>query len=80
MAVSIIDFAYSPATTTIGVGGTVTWTNSGSTAHTVTGDQGAFDSGNINPAGTFSFKFNTAGTYTYHCSIHPQMVGTIVVQ
>ena len=57
----------------------MTWTNSGAATHTVTADNGAFDSGRLASGATFSQTFDTAGTFTYHCEIHPQMTGTIVV-
>jgi plastocyanin len=72
--------AFSPQTVTIPVGGTVTWTNKDSMNHTVTADGGAFQSGDLGNGATFSFTFDTAGTYAYHCTIHPSMTGTVVVQ
>jgi hypothetical protein len=50
-----------------------------STAHTSTSDQAAWDSGTVAPGGHFSFMFQNAGTFSYHCTIHPGMIGTIVV-
>jgi amicyanin len=78
-------FAFSPATLTIKVGTTVTWKNTTSAPHTVTSDDGkSFDSGTGNPiaaqTGTYSFTFSTAGTFKYHCEIHPFMKATIIVQ
>ena len=81
-AVSISGFAFSPATLNIGVGDTVTWTNNESTAipHTVTSDTGTeLNSATLNPTNTYSHTFTTAGTFTYHCSIHPTMHGSVVV-
>jgi plastocyanin len=78
-SVSIVDFAFDPGSVTVDVGGTVTWTNQGPSAHTATADDGSFDSGTLDAGGTFSFTFNTAGTFSYHCAIHPNMVGTVVV-
>jgi len=72
--------AYSPNPVSISVGGTVTWTNNDSTAHTATADNGSFSSGNIAPGGKFSQTFSTAGTFTYKCTIHPNMVGTVTVR
>ncbi len=59
----------------------VTWTNNDSPTHTVTGDNGGDpgNSPNIPSGGTFSYLFDTPGTYTYHCSIHPSMTGTVIV-
>jgi plastocyanin len=77
------NFKFEPATLTVPVGTTVTWTNTTGAPHTVTSDTGApaaFDSGAINTGGgTFSFTFTKAGTYNYHCSFHPYMHATIVV-
>ena len=72
--------AYSPNPVTISVGGTVTWTNNDSTAHTASANDASFDSGSIAPGRTFSRTFSTAGTFGYRCTIHPGMVGTITVQ
>ena len=78
-AVTIVDFAFQPASLEVQAGTPVTWTNSGAAAHTVTADNGALDSGQLASGATFSQTFDTAGTFTYHCEIHPQMTGTIVV-
>jgi len=79
-AVTIQNLAFSPATLTVSVGTTVTWTNKDSTTHTVTSNTGLFDSGFLNNGATFSFTFNTKGTFEYHCSIHTTMHGTVTVQ
>ena len=76
--VTIADFSFSPGTTTIPVGATVIWTNKGSTPHTVTSHAGVFN-GSVSPGSTFSFTFSQAGTFTYHCNIHPSMTAKIVV-
>jgi plastocyanin len=79
-AVSISNFAFDPDSVTIQVGDTVTWTNNDGTAHTATAIGGSFDTGNIGPGASDSVTFDTAGTFAYVCSIHPQMTGTVVVQ
>ena len=79
-AVTIKGFAFDPATVTIKAGETVTWTNQDSANHTVVADNGEFTSGDLGNGATFSFKFDTAGTYAYHCSVHPSMKATVVVQ
>jgi len=79
-AVTIKNFAFSPATLDVSVGTTVTWTNNDSATHTVTADDGSFDSGNLATGKSFTFTFKKAGTFTYHCSIHPNMKATIVVK
>lgn len=76
--IMIKNFTFSPQTVTIKSGTTVTWTNQDSVAHTVISD--SFASNNLNPGDTFQFTFNTPGTYNYHCSIHPSMTGTVIVQ
>jgi plastocyanin len=78
-SVSIVDFAFDPGLVTVDAGATVTWTNQGPSPHTVTADDGSFDSGTLDAGGTFSFTFTNAGTVSYHCTIHPNMVGSVVV-
>ena len=63
---------------TIAVGGTVTWTNTDNQAHTAT-SSGNFDTGSIDPDATASVTFDEPGTYTYICSFHPFMTGTVTV-
>jgi plastocyanin len=75
-AVNIDNFAFVPATVTVKVGSTVTWTNKDEDPHTVVADGGAFRS---EARGTYSFTFPTAGTFDYVCSIHPFMRGNVVV-
>ncbi len=78
-AVTIQGFAFGPASINVAVGSSVSWTNQDGTAHTVTADDGSFDSGSLAQGATFSQTFDTPGTYTYHCAIHPSMTGTITV-
>jgi plastocyanin len=78
--VTISNFAFTPATLTVKVGTTVVWTNKDSTAHTVTADDGTFNSGNVAPGATYSYTFAKAGTVVYHCAIHTYMKGTVIVQ
>jgi plastocyanin len=78
-SVSIVDFAFDPGSVAVDAGGTVTWTNQGPSAHTVTADDGSFDSGTMNAGDTYSFTFMSAGTFSYHCAIHPNMVGSVAV-
>jgi predicted lipoprotein with Yx(FWY)xxD motif/plastocyanin len=77
--ITIKDFAFTPASLTVKVGATVTWTNVGGPTHTATADNGAFDSGNIAAGATFSQTFATAGTFAFHCAIHHSMTGSITV-
>jgi plastocyanin len=76
--------SYVPSPLQLRVGQTVNWLNEDSIEHTAT-LQGVFDTGRISPTSAHSengdqVTFRTAGTFTYHCTIHPSMVGTIVVQ
>jgi plastocyanin len=69
-----------PASTTVTKGTTVTWFNADAFAHTVTSDDGAsFNSGNLAGKASFKYVANTAGTFTYHCNIHPDMTGSLTV-
>jgi plastocyanin len=78
--VTIQSMAFQPATITVVIGSKITWTNMDAVAHTVTSDDGtSFDSGNINPQGTFSFTATQVGSYAYHSSIQPTMHGTLQV-
>ncbi len=79
-SVEIADNAYSPSSVEIAGGGTVTWTNSDSVPHTVTFDgAGPASSDQLDQGATFSATFNDAGEFPYHCTVHPEMAGTVVV-
>ena len=69
-SVSIEDFQFSPATITVAAGTTVTWTHLGEIRHTVTADDGSFDSPTMAGGDTFAFTFDTPGTYAYYCRFH----------
>jgi plastocyanin len=77
--VTIQGFAFHPGGITVHTGDTVTWTNADSTQHTATANDGSFDTGTLSKGASGSHTFNTAGTFSYHCSIHPFMHGTITV-
>ncbi len=77
--VSIQNYAFSPSTLTIQKGANVTWKNDDSVQHTVVSDSPAFSSPLLNTGDTYTFQFNSTGTYPYHCSIHTYMKGTITV-
>ena len=66
-------------TVVIGVNNTVIWTNNDNEPHTVTATNGNFDSGNMNPGGTFTYTFRTPGSYIYTCTYHPWMRGYVTV-
>jgi plastocyanin len=74
------NFTFTPASLTIARGTTVTWNNRDSDTHTVTADDNSFSSPGIPNNGSYSRTFNSAGTISYHCTPHPQMKGTIIVQ
>jgi plastocyanin len=80
-AVAVADNSFTPASLTVPVGTTVTWTWGGSNPHTVTASDGSFESEQQN-AGTFEQTFDTAGTFDYFCAVHGESVmsGTIVVE
>ncbi len=78
--ITIQSFAFTPQSVTVSKGTKVTWSNNDSVAHTVVGDSGTpGTSGSIAPGATYSYTFTQAGTFTYHCGIHPSMTGTITV-
>lgn len=77
-AIEIGDGSFSPASLTVTVGDTVTWTNVDDSPHTATAS-GAFDSGNLDGGQTFSHTFDEIGTFTYVCLYHDEMVATITV-
>lgn len=79
ITVQIVDFAFEPAMVMIERGTTVTWTNVGDRPHTVTADDGTFDSGRLDPGEQFNFTFDEPGTFTYVCGFHPEMQGTLMV-
>ena len=70
--------AYNPSPVTVAVGGSVTWTNSDTVTHTSTGS--TWNSGGIAPGANYTMTCPTAGTFTYHCTLHPGMTGTVTVQ
>jgi plastocyanin len=80
VSITIANFAFSPETQTIAAGDSVTWSQQDSAPHTIVADDGSFSTQTLNTGDSFSFTFNTPGTYVYHCGIHPSMIGTIVVE
>jgi plastocyanin len=61
------------------IGGTISWTNMGGQAHTVTATDGSFDSGLVDPGGVASIQFDVPGKYAYLCTPHPWMKGFVIV-
>jgi plastocyanin len=79
--VTISGFAFAPASLTVKVGATVTWTNQDSATHTVKWDDGSPQSGSLTAGGApYTRTFDAPGTFTYVCGIHSSMKGTIVVE
>jgi plastocyanin len=79
-SVQIRNFAFVPAVVTVAPGTTVTWTNMDEDPHTVTATGKGFRSPALDGGDKFSFTFNTPGAFQYFCSLHPHMVGKIVVK
>ncbi|HEX3948598.1 MAG TPA: cupredoxin family copper-binding protein [Steroidobacteraceae bacterium] len=79
-SIEVKDFMFMPTTLTVSAGDKVTWVNKDDEPHTVVSDTGMFRSGAMDTDESFSFKFDKPGTYHFTCSIHPRMVGTIVVK
>ncbi len=78
--VKVDNFSFGPATLTVAVGTTVSWTNRDDIPHTVVSTDKVFKSKVLDTDEKFSFTFAKAGTYPYFCSIHPKMTGSVVVQ
>lgn len=79
VAVGIASFKFGPAEVHVPVGGSVVWTNNDPQQHTATSTTGAFDAGSMQPGASATVEFKTAGSFTYICSFHPFMTGTVVV-
>jgi plastocyanin len=77
---AIENFQFNPPSLTVPVGTTVTWTNRDKDEHTVTSSTRLFSSTGLDPNETYSFRFDTPGTYAYYCALHPHMTAQIVVQ
>jgi plastocyanin len=78
--VHIRNDAFTPASLTVQAGTTVTFINDDDDAHTVTADDGSWDSDGLNQTESWKHTFTKAGKVTYHCTVHPFMHGTIVVK
>lgn len=77
--VVITDFTFQPEVLQIKSGTTVNWVNEDSAPHTITSNDGTWDSGNIKKAATYHHQFDEIGTFEYHCTYHSSMTGTVVV-
>ena len=81
--ITIRNFIFDPPALTVKTGTAVTWVNNDSSPHTIASDEGspvAFSSDSLATTTSYTFTFTRSGTYTYHCSIHPSMKGTIIVE
>jgi plastocyanin len=79
-AVTIDNFNFSPMTLTVAAGSTVTWTNHDDIPHTVRAVDGSFHSKAMDTDDSYSFTFAKPGVYSYFCSVHPKMVGKVIVK
>jgi plastocyanin len=77
--VTMADFFFSPSSVTVGVGDTITWHNTGQAPHNATADDGSFKTPDLNNGQSASHTFSRAGTFSYICTIHPNMHGTVRV-
>ena len=77
--VTVANMAFSPSRVAIAVGETVTWTFEDLTSHTATSDNGFFNTGAASGGASRSVRFRSSGTYPYHCTFHPMMVGRVSV-
>ena len=78
-SVNIGDNFFDPPDVAVEPGSTITWTNNGAVPHTVTADDGSFDSERLNPGDSYTVAFGGQGTVRYHCEIHPEMRGSVTV-
>jgi plastocyanin len=78
--VAIAGFAFGPSSVTVAKNTTITWQNKDNVAHTATADDGTWDTGSIAPGASKAITFATAGTFAYHCTVHPMMKAIVVVQ
>ncbi|HLI12247.1 MAG TPA: cupredoxin family copper-binding protein [Alphaproteobacteria bacterium] len=78
--IDIKNFHFAPETLSIAAGTTVTWVNADESPHTIAEANGAFRSAGLDTNDKFSHTFTQPGEFTYICTIHPQMVGKIIVK
>lgn len=79
LEVQVDNFTFAPETLTVPVNSTVTWVNKDDLPHVIASDDGLFKSQALDTDDKYSYKFSKPGTYPYYCSVHPKMVGKIVV-
>ncbi|MBT2382132.1 cupredoxin domain-containing protein [Streptomyces sp. ISL-11] len=78
--VAIQNFTFTPQSVTVNAGDSVRWVNNDEDTHTTTSDGPGWDSGDLPPGAAFTRTFTTRGTFVYHCTLHPSMTGTVIVQ
>jgi plastocyanin len=78
--VRVDNFSFAPETLTVPVNSTVTWVNKDDVPHVIASNDSLFKSKALDTDDKYSFTFTKAGTYAYYCSVHPKMVGKVVVQ
>jgi len=78
--IKVDNFTFAPETLNVPVNGTVTWVNKDDVPHVIASNDGLFKSKGLDTDDHYSYTFTKPGTYSYYCSIHPKMVGKIVVQ
>ena len=78
--ISIENYAYTPAKMSVTAGTTITWKNLDDDPHTVTANDGSFNSKGLAQGDTWSHRFDKPGTYAYHCTVHPMMQATVIVK
>lgn len=80
MEVRVDNFSFAPETLSIPANSTITWVNKDDVPHVIASNDGLFKSKALDTDDRYSYTFSKAGTYFYYCSIHPKMVGKIVVR
>ena len=78
--IHVDNFSFGPETLTVPVNSTVTWINKDDVPHVIASDAGLFKSKALDTDEKYSYTFTKAGTYNYYCSVHPKMVGKVIVQ
>jgi plastocyanin len=78
--IRVDNFSFGPGTLTVPVNSTVNWTNKDDVPHVIASTDGLFKSKALDTDDVYSYTFTKPGTYAYYCSVHPKMVGTIIVR
>jgi len=75
--VTINNAGFNPAEVTVMASGSILWVNGDNMVHTVTADNGSFDSGDLQPGAAFGFTFNVVGPHYYRCKYHGETTGLV---